>query len=75
MTAANVNDALDLVGQNGIYPNTVSWGSTINLTFLTSIPTYYPAGYSLGFEPPRLSRRLLSVRRSHDEQYKEQVLA
>jgi hypothetical protein len=26
-------------------------------------------------EPPRLSRRLLSVRRSHDEQYKEQVFA
>jgi transposase len=26
-------------------------------------------------EPPRFSRRLLSVRRSHDEQYKEQVLA
>ncbi len=26
-------------------------------------------------EPPRLSRRLLSVRRSHDEQFKEQVFA
>ena len=26
-------------------------------------------------EPPRLSRRLLFVRRSHDERYKEQVLA
>ena len=26
-------------------------------------------------EPPRLSRRLLSVRRSRDEQYKEQIFA
>jgi hypothetical protein len=31
------------------------------------------SGQAPPLEPPRLSRRLLSVRRGHDECYKEQV--
>lgn len=49
MTQANIFNALNLLGLDSVYPNSVSWGSSISLTFLDYIPAYYPPGYSLGF--------------------------
>jgi Ca2+-binding RTX toxin-like protein len=49
MSKADLDDAPELLGLNSPYPDSVAWGPSINFTFLTEVPSYYPDGYYFGF--------------------------